>query len=427
MSGNLFGKIFCVLTFGESHGPAIGLVIDGVQPGLMLDLQQVQQELDRRRPGQSRLTSARRESDRLQVISGVKDGRTTGTPLCLLIANQDQRPGDYRDLERVLRPGHAGYAFLQKYGIFDHQGGGRASGRETAARVAAGAVARQFLQQRGIGIVGFTRRVGNISARKTDFDQIERNSVRAPDARAARRMEAAILRAQAEGDSLGGVVEVVVQNCPAGLGEPVFHKLQADFAGALMSIGAVKGFEMGSGFAAAGQKGSEHNDPFFFDPESRHIRMRTNNAGGVLGGISSGQDLVMRIAVKPPSSIGKPQETVDLQGNPVQLETGGRHDPCICPRIVPVAEAMVALVLLDHLLLQERISSETETEQRREKLATIDLQILLLLARRRRLRADVLPGDRQRLEEAAAVLALPSATLDWLLEQTGSGSEQNSE
>jgi len=385
MSGNLFGKAFRVMTFGESHGPYIGLVIDGVQPGLPIDLSYIQQELDRRRPGQSAVVTPRKEQDQAEIISGVFEGKTTGTPICILIRNQDQRSKDYRKIQQILRPGHASFTFLQKYGIFDYRGGGRASGRETAARVAAGAVAKQFLKDRGIEIFAYTCQIGDISIESVDLSEIEKNPVRAPDAKVAEKMVEAILQAREEGDSLGGTIEILVKNLPAGLGEPVFHKLEADLAAALMSIGAVKAFEMGSGFEAARMKGSQHNDPYYYEKESGRFRTRTNNAGGVLGGISNGEDLIMRIAVKPPSSINKTQESVDLDGNPVKFEIGGRHDPCICPRVVPVAEAMVALVLIDHILMQERISRESDLKQLQEKIDTLEVQVMLMLAQRRRL------------------------------------------
>ena len=385
MSGNVFGQAFRVMTFGESHGPYIGVVIDGVQPGLPIDVEGIQQELDRRRPGQSAIVTPRQEKDRVQVVSGIFEGKTTGTPICLLIANQDQRSTDYSHLQNIFRPGHAGFTFLKKYGVFDYRGGGRASGRETAARVAAGAVAKQMLAARGIHIIAYTRQVGNIEIQQVDFEEIEKNPVRAPDPEAAERMMQAILAARNAGDSLGGVVEVVVKNCPPGLGEPVFNKLEADLAGALMSIGAVKAFGMGSGFAAARMKGSEHNDPFVHDPASGKIQLATNHAGGVLGGISTGDDLVMNIAVKPPSSIAQKQQTVDQDGNPIEFKIGGRHDPCICPRVVPVAEAMVALVLVDHLLMQERLVRSDALQVLRNQIDTIDTQVLLLLAQRKRL------------------------------------------
>ena len=424
MSGNVFGSIFRVMTFGESHGPYIGMVIDGLKPGLAINTEQIQQELDRRRPGQSDLVTPRQETDRAEIISGIFEGKTTGTPLCILIRNQDQRSQDYQKLQNLLRPGHASFSYLQKYGIFDFRGGGRASGRETASRVAAGAVARQLLKQRDIQIFAYTRQIGDVMIDSVDLAEIEKNPVRSPDASTAKKMAAAISRAQQEGDSLGGVIEIVVKNCPAGLGEPVFNKLEADLAQALMSIGAVKAFEMGGGFSAAHQRGSNFNDLFYYDPESKKFRTRTNQAGGILGGISNGEDLVMRIAVKPPSSISKKQNTVDLSGSPAELEIKGRHDPCICPRVVPVAEAMVALVLIDHLLLQERISSQKELEDVRHKVDTIDTQILLLYAQRRKLIGDIarIKKDKQipvldktrekekekRMQEMARELQLPS-------------------
>jgi chorismate synthase len=385
MSGNLFGSAFRVMTFGESHGPYIGLVIDGLKPGLPIDLNQIQLDLDRRRPGQSNVVTQRKETDKAEIISGIFEGKTTGTPICILIRNQDQRSADYQKLKDILRPGHAAFSFLQKYGIFDYRGGGRASGRETATRVAAGAVAKQLLQNKGIEIVGYTRRIGKIEIDSIDLEQIEKNSVRAADAEAALKMADAILEAQKEGDSLGGVIEIRVKNCPTGLGEPVFNKLEADLAQLLMSVGAVKGFEMGSGFNAAQMKGSEFNDLFYFNLEKKGIRTRTNHSGGVLGGISNGEDLIMRIAVKPPSSISKEQETIDNHGNSVKLSIGGRHDACICPRIVPVAEAMVALVLVDHLMMQERLSQKGGLQDLRNKIDTLDTEILLLLAQRRNL------------------------------------------
>lgn len=431
MSGNTFGRAFRILTFGESHGPFIGVVIDGLKPGLAVDVEGIQKELNRRRPGQSRMVTPRNESDRVQIISGVFEGKTTGTPLCMLIANRDQRSSDYNQLARVFRPGHAGYAFLKKYGIFDYRGGGRASGRETATRVAAGAVAKALLRQRNIQVIGYTRQVADIVAESVDFSVIEKNPVRAPDMETARKMMAEIERVRDEGDSLGGVVEIVVKNCPAGLGEPVFEKLEADFAAALMSIGAVKAFEMGSGFQAARMRGSEHNDEFYFDSRRQKVATRTNNAGGVLGGISNGEELVLRIAVKPPSSIRKPQNTIDQSGDPVKLEIGGRHDPCICPRIVPVAEAMVALVLADHLLLQERISEVGELDLLREQIDTIDTHLLLLLAQRKNLaeriahikNAHALPvedGPREgevlaKWQALAEMLSLPSSVISGIV------------
>ncbi len=385
MSGSTFGQAFRIVTFGESHGPYIGVVIDGVQPGLPIDVAEIQRQLDRRRPGQSNIVSPRNEPDTVQIVSGVFEGKTTGTPICLLIQNQNQRSKDYSHIKDVLRPGHAVFTYLQKYGVFDYRGGGRASGRETAARVAAGAVARQFLEQRGIRIIGFTRQVGPIRAEQVDVDVIEQNAVRAPDLAAAEKMKTLIKQVRKEGDSIGGVVEVIVKNVPAGLGEPVFARIEADLAAALMSIGAVKGVEVGEGFRAATMKGSEHNDPFYWDEKQGAIRTRTNHAGGTLGGITTGEDLVLRIAVKPPASIHKPQQTVTTRGEPIEFRTGGRHDPCICPRVVPVAEAMVALVLIDHILLQERLQQSNDLDVLRDQINTLDTQLLLLLAQRKRL------------------------------------------
>lgn len=410
MSGNTIGTIFRVTTFGESHGPYIGLVIDGVQPGLPVDTEAIQHELDRRRPGQSAITTQRNEADRAEIISGIFEGKTTGTPLCILIKNQDQRSGDYKTLAEILRPGHASYTFLKKYGVFDYRGGGRASGRETAGRVAAGAIAKQLLERRGIHITGYTRQIGTVVIDSVDASVIETNPVRSPDIQAAERMIAAIEQARASGDSLGGIIEIVVSGVPAGLGEPVFHKLHADLAGAMMSIGAVRAFEVGGGFGVAESTGSRNNDTYTTDPQTGEIRTRSNNAGGVLGGISNGEDIVMRIAVKPPSSINMPQQTVDIHGNVVEFSTGGRHDPCICPRVVPVAEAMAALVLIDHVLLQERIQRDGEANERQRQIETIDTQVLLLLAQRQRI-LDELPEqntetDISELENMAEALGL---------------------
>ena len=352
MAGNTLGELLRITTFGESHGPAVGVVIDGVAPGMPISPHEIQKELDRRRPGQSAVTTSRTESDEVQILSGVFEGRTLGTPICLLIWNKDQRPEHYEAIRDLLRPGHAVYTYLRKYGIADHRGGGRSSGRETVGRVAAGALAKKLLADHGIRVIAYTKEIGGIRAQTIDFDEIEKNSVRAPDPAAAKKMERKILRVQRDGDSLGGIIEAVVENCPAGLGEPVFDKLEADLAKALLSIPAVKGFEIGSGFLAATMKGSEHNDEFYKERSTGRIRTRTNFAGGILGGISNGEEIVMRVAVKPTSSIRKAQKTVDVRGRARRLRTEGRHDPCICPRIVPVVEAMVALVIADHLLRQ---------------------------------------------------------------------------
>jgi chorismate synthase len=302
-----------------------------------------------------------------------------------LIKNQDQQPKDYQKLKNILRPGHASYSYLRKFCIFDYRGGGRASGRETATRVAAGAIAKQVLKSRNIEIYGYTRRISEIEIEKIDISEIEKNPVRSPDSKAAKKMIEAVENAQKEGDSLGGVVEILVKNCPAGLGEPVFDKLEADLAKALMSIGAVKAFEMGDGFQTASMLGSEYNDSFYYSKGQTKFRTRTNHAGGVLGGISNGEDLVMRITVKPPSSISKEQKTVDQSGKSVKLKIEGRHDPCICPRVVPVAEAMVALVLLDNLLMQDRIAENDDLYNIRTQIDTIDTEIIMLLTHRQQL------------------------------------------
>ncbi len=352
MTGNTIGTLFRVTTFGESHGKAIGCVIDGCPSNIPLSEADIQIELDRRRPGQSNVTTARTESDRVEILSGVFEGKTLGTPIALLIRNEDAHSKDYDALKQVFRPGHADFAYLKKFGHIDHRGGGRSSGRETAARVAAGAVAKKLLAIQGIQIIGFTRAVADIEAQATDLAVIEANPVRCPDLVAAKRMEEAILAAKAQGDSLGGVVEIRVKGCPAGLGEPVFGKLDAELAKALMSLPAVKGIEIGVGFAATRSKGSENNDSYTASADGKPAPA-TNRAGGILGGISSGEDLVVRIAVKPPSSIALPQKTVDRQGHATEIAIQGRHDPCLCPRVVPVAEAMAALVLID-LFLQQK-------------------------------------------------------------------------
>lgn len=355
MLGNTFGKRFHIVTFGESHGPAVGAVIDGVRPGLPFDIKFIQKQVERRKPGQSTVTTSRGEEDRVQVLSGVFEGKTTGTPICLVIWNKDQRLQDYEKVKNIFRPGHAGYTYLAKYGIYDYRGGGRASGRETAARVAAGAFAKYLLERRGVKVYAYTLEVGGIRAKRIDLKEIERNPLRSPDPIAAKQMERLIERVKKEGDSIGGVVEIVAKNVLVGLGDPVFDKLDADLAKALMSIGTVKGVEIGSGFAVARLRGSENNDPLYYDRKLKRIRTRTNNAGGIAGGISNGEDIVIRIAVKPPSSIAKSQKTVTTQGKRVQLRMEGRHDPCVCPRVVPVAESMVALVLWDHMMRHEEM------------------------------------------------------------------------
>ncbi len=355
MAGNSFGAAFRMTTWGESHGEAIGVIVDGCPPGLPLDEQTIQKDLDRRKPGQSELTTAREEGDKVEILSGVFEGTTTGTPISLLIRNKGQHSHRYDHLRDLFRPGHAEATYFQKYGTYDHRGGGRASARETAARVAAGAVAKQILNEHGIEVVGYTRSVGSIEAEAFDLEEIEKNKVRCPDPAQAEKMADLILKVREEGDSIGGVVEILARGVPAGLGEPVYDKMDADLAMALMSINAIKGVEIGAGFGAAAKRGSENNDPWIF--EAGRLGTKTNHAGGIIGGITTGEELVMRIAVKPPSTIGIPQQTVDRTGraatiSPGDSESKKRHDPCICPRVVPVAEAMVAIVLADHFLRQ---------------------------------------------------------------------------
>lgn len=348
MAGNSFGSLLRLTSWGESHGHAIGGVLDGCPAGMELSEADLQKDLDRRRPGQSRQTSQREEPDKVTIISGVFEGKTTGAPIAFIIENRDRDSSAYEKIKDVYRPGHADFTYQTKYGIRDYRGGGRSSGRETAVRVAAGAIAKKILGK--VKIVGYTIRIGNVVVRDFMESEIEKNAVRCPDAKAAREMETAVDTARKAGDSVGGIVEVTASNVPAGLGLPVYNKLNADLASALMGINAIKGVEIGSGFACASMKGSEHNDPM--EIEDGKPRFKSNRAGGIIGGISTGQDIVVRIAVKPTPSILAEQETVNLRGEEVKIKVEGRHDPCICPRVVPVAEAMVALVLADHLLLK---------------------------------------------------------------------------
>jgi chorismate synthase len=350
-----FGTLFRITTFGESHGPAVGVVVDGCPPRLPISREEIQLELDRRRPGQSRITTQRREADEVEILSGVQDGLSTGTPIALLVRNSDQRSGDYEEMRTKFRPSHADYTYQAKYGIRSWQGGGRASARETIGRVAAGAIARKLLQlQAAVDIVAYVKRVENLEGTVDPMSvvrsDVEANIVRCPDAAAAERMIAAIDAARKDGDSLGGVVEAVARNVPVGLGEPVFDKLEADLAKAMLSLPACKGFESGSGFEGTRWRGSQHNDPFF--PENGKIRTRTNWSGGIQGGISNGEPIVVRAAFKPTATILREQETVDVDGNATTLSPRGRHDPCVLPRAVPIVEAMIALVLADHYLRQ---------------------------------------------------------------------------
>ncbi|NMG28320.1 chorismate synthase [Aromatoleum evansii] len=345
MSGNSIGRLFVVTTFGESHGMAIGCIVDGCPPGLELNETDIQPDLDRRRPGQSRFTTARSEDDKVEILSGVFEGRTTGTPIALLIRNTDQRSTDYSRIKNLFRPGHADFTYQRKYGIRDYRGGGRSSSRETAARVAAGAIAKKFLKQRfAVQIGGYVAKLGSISADHIDWDEIGRNPFFFPDANKIPQLERYLDSLRKAGDSIGARVNVVARGVPVGLGEPVFDRLDADIAHALMSINAVKGVEIGNGFACVEQTGSEYRD------EIEPMGFRSNRAGGTLGGISSGQDVLASIALKPTSSIRVPGNTVDVDGEPATIETHGRHDPCVGIRAVPIAEAMLALVIADHAL-----------------------------------------------------------------------------
>ncbi|MCL6622404.1 MAG: chorismate synthase [Syntrophobacterales bacterium] len=350
MAGNTFGRLFRVTTWGESHGPAIGAVIDGCPPGLELSAPDIEAELARRRPGVQAHASARREADRVEILSGVFEGRTTGTPISLLIANRDVRSRDYDELREVFRPGHGDVTYQAKYGIRDHRGGGRASARETAARVAAGAVAQKVLAREGITVLAYTVELGGVPAAFREEKFIWENPFFCADPEAVAPMAARVEEVRRLGDSLGGIVEVRVRNCPAGLGEPVFDKLDAVLAQAVMSVGAVKGVEIGAGFAAARMLGSEHNDPLL--PGGGFA---SNHAGGILAGISSGQEIILRAAVKPIPSIAREQETVDVHGRPRRLSIRGRHDISAIPRIVPVLLAMVRLTLADFLLQQKAL------------------------------------------------------------------------
>jgi chorismate synthase len=349
MAGNSFGQLFRITTFGESHGGGVGVIVDGVPPSLELCEADIQVELDRRKPGQSAVTTPRQETDEVHILSGVFEGKTTGTPLMMLLHNRDQQPGAYSDIKEMFRPGHADITYLKKYGIRDHRGSGRASGRETAGRVAAGAIARKILKQRGVTITAYTLRAAGFQCETIDLSQIEKNPMRAPDSKAAEKMTARVIELAEKGNSTGGMVECRISGLPFGLGEPVFDKLEADLAKAVLSLGGVKGFEFGSGFNCVDMLGSEHND--WMDRNG----FKTNNAGGTLGGISTGEEIVFRIAVKPTSSIEVPQKTIDKEGEEREIITRGRHDPCLCPRMVPVVEAMAALVIEDHFKRQKAL------------------------------------------------------------------------
>jgi chorismate synthase len=355
MAGNSFGSAFRITTFGESHGPAVGVIVDGCPPRLPITVEEIQAELDRRRPGQSAITTQRREADAVEILSGVREGLTLGTPVTLMVRNTDQRSGDYDEMRTKFRPSHADYTYQAKYGVRAWEGGGRASARETVGRVAAGVLARKALAAAGpIEIVSWVQRVQDI---ETDVDPlavsrqaVDANIVRCPDAATAEQMIARIDQARKAGDSLGGVVEAVARGVPAGLGEPVFDKLDAELAKAMLSLPAAKGFEIGSGFAGTFLTGSQHNDPFYAGAD--RIRTRSNRSGGVQGGISNGEAITIRVAFKPTATILREQETVDENGRDTTIKGRGRHDPCVLPRAVPIVEAMFALVLADHFLRQ---------------------------------------------------------------------------
>ena len=347
MSGSSFGKLFKITTWGESHGRGLGVVIEGCPAGLPIKESEIQLELNRRRTGQSKVTTTRKEGDQIQIMSGVFKGKTTGTPISLLVENEDVDSSKYELIKDLYRPGHADYTYDMKYGFRDYRGGGRSSARETVGRVAAGAIAKKLLARERIKIIGFTRQVGKHIAKNIDYREIENNIVRCPDKKIAEKMINSIMRARKKGDSLGGVVEVIAQGVPAGLGEPVFDRLDADLAKAVMSMPAVKGVEIGVGFQSAIMTGSECNDVFVM--KNKKVMTATNNAGGILGGISNGMDIVIRLVVKPTSSINKAQDTVTQQGKKAEIRVEGRHDPCVATRAVPIAEAMVAITLIDHL------------------------------------------------------------------------------
>ena len=351
---NTFGEIFRLTTFGESHGPAIGGVIDGMPAGISIDLGVVQHELDRRRPGQSALTTPRKESDRVEILSGLFEGKTTGTPIGFIIRNENQHSADYDNLRDVFRPSHADYTYYNKYGIRDHRGGGRASARETAARCVAGAFAKIALQTQGISVKAYTSQVGGIALPGTykdyDLNAIESNAVRCPDAATAEKMADLIKSVKAEGDTIGGIITGVITGVPVGVGEPVFGKLHAALGAAMLSINAAKGFDYGSGFAGVTQRGSKQNDLFVADGEG-HVHTLTNNSGGIQGGISNGDDIYFRVAFKPVATLLREQATIDKEGHAATVKARGRHDACVLPRAVPVVESMAAMTLLDYLLL----------------------------------------------------------------------------
>ena len=357
MSGNSFGNSFVVTTFGESHGVALGCVVDGCPPGLEISEEDIQKELDKRKPGSSKYTTQRKENDEVEILSGVFEGVTTGTPIGLLIRNKDQKSKDYDELKNVFRPSHADYVYSKKYGIRDHRGGGRSSARETAMRVASGAIAKKYLNEKlGVNIRGYLSQIGSIKVSNIDFEQINQNPFFCPDSEILLDIENLIDELREDGDSIGAKIDISVSNMPVGLGEPVFDKLEADLAKGLMSINAVKGFEIGKGFGLVASKGSESRDEM--TPEG----YLSNNSGGISGGISTGQEIKISIALKPTSSISKEGQTIDAEGESQQIQVQGRHDPCVGVRATPIAEAMTALVIMDHFLRNRAQNADVVTE-----------------------------------------------------------------
>lgn len=354
--GDIFGHILRISTWGESHGASVGVVIDGFPPQVPVSVEDIQRDLERRRPGQSRITTQRREGDEVEVLSGIYEGVTMGTPIALMVRNQDARSKDYSEMKEAYRPSHADYTYDAKFGVRDYRGGGRTSARETVGRVAAGALAKQLLRKHTpIEIIAYVRRIynleGSIDPPHVTSEQVEANAVRCPDAGMAQQMYDLIDQTRKDGDSLGGIIECVVKGCPPGVGDPVFDRLEADLAKGMLSMPATKGFEIGSGFSAPSMKGSEHNDTFYV--ENGKVRTRSNYSGGVQGGISNGEPIIFRVAFKPTATILRPQETITPGKEPTELKPRGRHDPCVLPRAVPIVEAMTALILADHWLLQQ--------------------------------------------------------------------------
>ncbi|MGV3502209.1 MAG: chorismate synthase [Adhaeribacter sp.] len=355
---NSYGKLFRITTFGESHGLSVGVVVDGCPAGLEISAEEIQQQLDRRRPGQSNITTQRKEEDEIQILSGIYENKTTGTPIALMVNNKNQAGKDYAHLEHAFRPSHADYTYTAKYGLRDHRGGGRSSARETLARVAAGAIADKYLRQQGIRIASYVSAVGPIalteSYQELDLSQIDANKIRCPQPQKAEEMIQLVEQTRKNRDTIGGVITGVIQGLPAGLGEPAFDKLHAELGKAMLSINAVKGFEYGSGFAGTHLLGSQHNDTFYTDENGR-VRTRTNYSGGIQGGISNGEDIYFRVAFKPVATILQPQTSINDQGEEISLEGRGRHDPCVLPRAVPIVDAMAALVMIDFLLRQRAV------------------------------------------------------------------------